>query len=192
MHRPNADMTLYILYPETLWRGALWEAILPSLVLGGFVGLASIALALVLGWRLSQRIRDLVCRTRLIAAGDFSPMSLPRGDDELRNLSRSVNEMAQRLARLQETVQKTERLRLLGQVSGGLAHQLRNGVTGTRLAVQLHARECPAGDKGDRDALDVALRQLTLVEANLKRFLRPGENRRPAARTLLGRGDRER
>src|SRR5262249_45440304 len=57
-------------------------------------------------------------------------------------------------------------------VSGGLAHQLRNGVTGAKLAVQLHAGAC-AG-KIETEALDVALRQLALVEANLKRFLEVG------------------
>src|SRR5262249_4338197 len=66
----------------------------------------------------------------------------------------------------------TERLRLLGQVGSGLAHQLRNGVTGARLAVQLHARAC--NGKADGEALEVALRQLDLVEANLKRFLELG------------------
>src|SRR5439155_2745422 len=96
--------------------------------------------------------------------------------EELRELGRSVNDMAQQLAKLQETIQKTERLRLLGQVSGGLAHQLRNGVAGARLAVQLHAREC--NGRGDREALDVALRQLTLVEASLKRFLDLGSTER--------------
>ena len=96
-------------------------------------------------------------------------MPLPGRNDELRDLGRSINEMAEQLARLQETVQRTERLRLLGQVGGGLAHQLRNGLTGARLAVQLHARECRDG--GDGEALDVALRQLALVETHLKRFL---------------------
>jgi signal transduction histidine kinase len=96
-------------------------------------------------------------------------MPLPGRDDELRDLARSVNEMAQRLAQFQKTVEQTERLRLLGQVSGGLAHQLRNGLAGARLAVQLYLRECPAG--ADGAALEVALRQLTLLEAHLKRFL---------------------
>jgi len=91
---------------------------------------------LLLARGLSRRIRELERRTRLIAAGDFSPMPLPTRDDELRDLARSVNDMAERLAQLQEAARKTERLRLLGQVSGGLAHQLRNGVTGARLAVQ--------------------------------------------------------
>jgi signal transduction histidine kinase len=167
--KSGRDFTLFIFYPESLWRDALWEAVRPSLILGAFGGLASIVLAVGVGQRLSRRIQELERRTRLIAAGDFSPMPLPRRDDELRDLGRSVNDMAGRLAQLQETVQKTERLRLLGQVSGGLAHQLRNGVTGARLALQLHARECHSSV--EREALDVALRQLALLEVHLKRFL---------------------
>jgi signal transduction histidine kinase len=115
-------------------------------------------------------------------------MPLPRRNDELRDLTRSVNEMAQQLAQLQETVQKTERLRLLGQVSGGLAHQLRNGLTGARLAVQVHARECRSRE-ADGAALEVALRQLNLLEAHLKRFLdlgRAGDlKREPCSLTAL-------
>ena len=71
-------------------------------------------------------------------------------------------------------MQKIERLRLLGQVSAGLAHQLRNGVKGARLAVQLHASECTT--PADAEALDVALRQLALLESNLSRFLELGRN----------------
>jgi signal transduction histidine kinase len=181
LYRPpeRAGAVLYILYPEARWRDVLWEAIWPSLILGGSIGLASLALALSLGQGLSRRIRELERRTRLIAAGNFTPLPLFARNDELRDLGRSINEMAGQLAQLQETVQKTERLRLLGQVSGGLAHQLRNGVTGARLAVQLHARECDG--HADAETLEVALRQLALVEANLKRFLdlgRTGEVRR--------------
>ncbi|MCI0458053.1 MAG: HAMP domain-containing histidine kinase [Gemmataceae bacterium] len=172
--RPNAGSVLYILYEESLWRDALWEAIWPSLVLGAFAGGASVVLTFALGQRLSRRIQELERRTRLIAAGDFSPMPLPGGDDELRDLARSVNEMAQRLAQYEETVRRTERLRLLGQVSGGLAHQLRNGVTGARLAVQVHARE--SNGQADSEALEVALRQLALVEMHLKRFLDLGRS----------------
>jgi signal transduction histidine kinase len=169
LRAPNEGDVLYILYPESLWRDALWEAVWPSLVLGGALGLASVGLTVGLGQRLSRRIGELERRTRLIAAGDFSPMPLPGRDDELRDLARSVNEMAQRLAQFQKTVEQTERLRLLGQVSGGLAHQLRNGLAGARLAVQLYLRERPA--EADGAALEVALRQLTLLEAYLKRFL---------------------
>lgn len=165
----NSGDLLYILYPESLWKDALWEAIWPFLILGGSVGAASLALAIGLGQGLSRRIRELERRTRRIADGDFSPLPLPRRNDEIRDLARSINDMAERLAQFQETTQRSERLRLLGQVSGGLAHQLRNGLTGVRLAVQLYVRE--SSPRTDTAALDVALRQLTLLETNLKRFL---------------------
>jgi signal transduction histidine kinase len=183
----NAGDVLYILYPESLWRDARWQAIRPSLVLGGSAGLAALALALVQAQRLSGRVRELERRTRLIAGGDFSPMPLPGRDDEIRDLARSVNDMAGRLAQYQKTVERTERLRLLGQVSGGLAHQLRNGLTGARLALQVHQRE--AGEAaGGGDALEVALRQLTLLEMHVKRFLNLGNagDARPEPCDLAG------
>ncbi len=165
----ESPWVLYIFYSEALWRDAIWEAVRPSLYVGIIGGLASLVLTVAVAGRFSRRIGELEWRTRLIAGGDFSPMPLPRRNDELRDLGQCVNDMAQRLAHLQETVQTTERLRLLGQVSGGLAHQLRNGVTGARLAVQLHAQDC--NGRADAESLDVALRQLALVETHLRRFL---------------------
>jgi signal transduction histidine kinase len=169
---PNAGSTLHIFYPEDLWRDAVREAVWPVLLVGGCVGFGSLVLAVGLGRHLSGRLGDLERRTRLIAAGDFSSMPLPRRNDEIRDLTRSINDMAARLGQLQEAVRRAERLRLLGQVAGGLAHQLRNGLTGARLAVQLFLRESAPGT--DAAALDVALRQLTLLETRLTRFLELG------------------
>lgn len=171
---PNANDTLYILYPESLWRDARWQAMRPSLFLGASFGLLALGLAWVHAQRLGRRVQELQRRTRLIAAGDFSPLPLPRRDDEIRDLARSINEMAQRLALFQKTAQQSERLRLLGQVSGGLAHQLRNGLTGARLAIQLYCREM--SHAGDRSSLEVALRQLALLETHVKRFLDLGRS----------------
>jgi signal transduction histidine kinase len=166
--RLRTGSTLYVFYPEREWRDALTAAVWPPLVLGiGVMG----AMIVVVGiaHRLSSRIRELESRTRLIAAGDFDPVPLPPTNDEVRDLGRSVNEMAGQLASLQESARHGERLRLLNQVSSGLAHQIRNGVAGARLAVQLHARACKG--PADQEALQVALRQMSLVEANLKRFI---------------------
>jgi signal transduction histidine kinase len=172
LRRPQGA-SLYIFYPESRWRDALWDAIRPSLILGSFMGLASLILAIGVARTFGRRIQELERRTRVIASGDFSPMPLPGRNDEFRDLGQSINDMAQQLARLQRTMEKTERLRLLGQVSGGLAHQLRNGVAGARLALQLHARE--TNGHTDDEAIEVALRQLNLVEANLQRFLHLGK-----------------
>jgi signal transduction histidine kinase len=90
-----------------------------------------------------------------------------------------VLRLAWRLRRLDQAMQKSERMRLLGQVSGGLAHQLRNAVAGAKLAVQLHARSCA---DGDAESLEIARRQLGRIEADLNRFLDLGRDdvlRRP-------------
>lgn len=171
LERPG--QILYIFYPESLLRDAFWQALTPALALGIIGAAIAIFLSVLLAQSIGTRIDELESRTRRIAEGDFSPMPLPSRDDELRDLARSVNDMAQKLTQFQETISRTERLRLLGQVSGGLAHQLRNGVAGAKLAVQLHAKDCPTD--GDREALDVALRQLALVELHLKRFLDLGK-----------------
>jgi signal transduction histidine kinase len=121
--------------------------------------------------------------------GVDGPVSLPNDVvvyDDARNLRLGQRVVVNQLAKYQDTVRLTERLRLLGQVSGGLAHQLRNGVTGARLAIQLYAQE--SAGQTDMAALDVALRQLTLLETNLKRFLDLG-NDRPQMREICDLGD---
>ena len=77
--------------------------------------------------------------------------------------------MAGELRDLRGAIRQSERLILLGQLSSGLAHHLRNDVTGARMAIQLHQRE--GCDSIDPETLEVALRQLELAEAHLRRFL---------------------
>src|SRR5690606_33480568 len=68
----------------------------------------------------------------------------------------------------EDKVRTAEQLRTLGQLGGGIAHQLRNSVTGCRMALDLHRRQCTADDC---ESLEVALRQLTLMEKYIQRFL---------------------
>jgi signal transduction histidine kinase len=84
--------------------------------------------------------------------------------------------LGNRVLRLEQVLQNGERMRVLGQVAGGLAHQLRNGVARAKLATQLHARVCA---NGDGESLGVARRQLARVEADLARFLDIGRGDLP-------------
>jgi signal transduction histidine kinase len=169
---PNSGGNLYIFYPESLRRTAVRDTVRPLLILGGFGGLIAVALASAFGSGLVRRIRDVETRTRLIAGGDFRPMPVPAANDELRDLCQSVNDMAHRLAGFQEELQRNERLRVLGQFSGGLAHQLRNAAAGAKLAVELFLAENAATDP---EPLRVALRQLARIETNLRQFLDLGK-----------------
>ncbi len=165
---------LFIFYPEGRWREALWQALWPMIYLGSLYSVVAVVLAVLFAGWLARRIGALEVQTRAIAAGNFQPLPLPAWNDELRDLAASINAMAEQLSRWQQAVHKTERLRLLEQVSGGLAHQLRNGVAGARLAVQVHARTCASAE--DRDILEVALRQLALVEEKIQRLLQAGRD----------------
>jgi signal transduction histidine kinase len=169
---PDRGGDLYIFYPESLRRTAVRDAVRPTLVLGLVGGLIALGLALVIGTRLVRRIRELDQRTRLIAGGDFQPMPLPTPDDELTDLCKSVNDMARRLAEFQAALERDERLRVLGQFSGGLAHQLRNAASGAKLALELYLAENPHADP---EPLHVALRQLARIEGNLRQFLDLGK-----------------
>lgn len=163
---------LTILYPEERLQADIADAFDPVMLLAWVGVLSAVVMALATGTRLTRRVRALERHTRRIAEGDFRPEPLPAAFDELRTLSASVNAMAERLGRMREAVAAGERMRLLGEVSGGLAHQLRNAVAGARLALQVHADECRDCDP---EPLGVALRELALMESHLRRFFDLGQ-----------------
>lgn len=171
--------TLHILYPEADYRRAWQTALYPSL---GFVLLSLpvvMLLAVVTAARISRRVSRLQDQVGRIARGDFRQLALSRRDDEIRALGDAVNRMALMLARYEEEVRQTERMRTLSLLGGGIAHQLRNAATGCNLALDLHADECPLGESCE--SLAVARRQLRLMEEYLQRFLKLGQ---PPSATL--------
>ena len=168
---PDSD-SLVVLYPEELGRTAARQAAMPPLFSGGVAALVSVALTAWLTRRFVKPIEQLRRNAAEIAGGVFRPVPLTNRDDELRDLALAINRMVEQLAHYEEQVRRSERLRTLGQLGAGMAHQLRNSVTGARMALEFHERELP--DTFDREALEVAARQLTLMEAYLQRFLTLG------------------
>ena len=163
---------LYIFTPEARRRTAVRDAARPLLVLGGVGGLVAGGLALALGTGLVRRLGDLDRHTRRIAGGDFRTVPVSGPADEVADLFRAVNAMADQLADYRDALGRAERLKLLGQFSGGLAHQLRNAAAGAKLSIELFLAENPAADP---EPLRVALRQLARIEANLRQFLALGK-----------------
>ncbi len=169
-------MELHILYPRDFLSLARWEAAYPPLVVGSLLLVVVVALAFAIAGRLSRPILELRRQLSRLVQGDFQPLLVPQRNDELRDLIGSVNSLGDQLFELRRVIKRSERLSLLGQLSGGLAHQLRNTVTGARIAVQLHRRHC---QRADDDSLEVALRQLAMTEAHLQRFLTAGQPTAP-------------
>jgi signal transduction histidine kinase len=167
--------SLVVLYPEDQWGRVAREAAYPALFSGAIAAVAVMALTTVLARRFVRPIQQLGNQTAAIASGQFRPVDVGRRDDEIRDLAVSINQMTGKLSRYEDEVRRSERLRTLGQLGAGMAHQLRNAATGARMAIELHRRECPAGEADE--SLGVAMRQLRLMESYLQRFLALGRGR---------------
>lgn len=181
---PRSDAAvraLYVLYPVESWTRARWIAAYPPLAVGAGAVLLT---AVVSGWlaqRFGTRIKRLQQQVAAIAAGDFSEIPVGRRRDEIQELVASVNSLSAQLHAMQDTIRHSERERLLAQLAGGLAHQLRNAVAGARMALQLHQRRCAAAP--DDKSLGVALRQLSLTETQIKGLLSLGRGEQSPSRT---------
>ncbi len=164
--------SLLVLFPETGLRQARWEAAIPPLILGaGSLGI----MVLITSWiaqRIGVRLHRLQQQVARIVEGEFRELPLGGERDEVEDLSRSINHMCVQLREMQRTIRETERSRVLAQFAAGMAHQLRNSLTGARLSVQLHARRFPAPP--DDQTLSVALRQLAMTEEQVKGLLSLG------------------
>ncbi len=142
-------------------------AMLP-LVTGLSTILALSSITLLLTSRLLGRIGRLKERVESVAGGDFQSTVSEDVGDELGSLGRAVDSMAAQLDQLWKSVHRQQSEKLLHQIAGGMAHQLRNSLTGARMAVELHASQCAtSSDEGIR----VAIHQIELSEDYVRRIL---------------------
>ncbi len=181
MRYPGARQAraISILYPEESIEIARRNAMLPPLIVGSLLGFVTILTSFFIANSVSRRINSLQTQVRRVASGDFRPVPVPGRADEIQRLAMSFNEMAMALEASRRVLRETERSRLLTQLISGLAHTLRNAITGARISVQLHQRRCQNPD----NALERALAQMSLTEEQIKALLRitRGEQRTSVA-----------
>lgn len=131
--------------------------------------------------RLITRLKRLESQVQQIAHGDFQSEQLAEladeGADEVGRLADAINRMADQLRVLWSRVNQQQSSKLLHQISGGMAHQLRNTLTGAKLAMELHQSKLEANTP---EEVRVALRQLEIAEDYISRLLALG-NRKPSA-----------
>ena len=165
---------LYILTSDDSIRKTSRDAIWPPLAVGVVTILFSIPLTLVFASRWARRIHSLERHVETIAQGDFG-LELPIGpiDDELTRLVQSINSMSRQLQAMREQLIQGERIRLVAQLTAGFAHQLRNGIAGAKLAIQLHESRCQQMSDA---SLVVARNQLALVEEEVQGLLSLGKS----------------
>jgi signal transduction histidine kinase len=161
-----------------------FEAIWPVLAVAAATLAVLVPLGLVATARLARRIMAVERHVAAIATGRFgekladAAARAAAAPDDIGRLVAGVNHLSGALAELRTNLVAGERQRLLGQLAAGFAHELRNAVTGARLAIDLHRRRCPAVADGSDESLAVATRQLDILEEEVRGLLalgRPGE-----------------
>jgi signal transduction histidine kinase len=160
------------------------EAVWPVLAVAAATLAVLVPLGLRTTGRIAARIAAVEAHVGRIAGGDFGTLLPPLATEpaaEVDRLVTGVNALSGKLATLRDALLAGERQRLLGQLAAGFAHELRNAITGARLAIDLHRRRCPAnggtaptsGPPAD-ESLAVAVRQLDIVAEEVRGLLALG------------------
>jgi len=106
---------------------------------------------------------------------------LPDQNHELRTIVQAVNTMADSRQKLETDLRREDRLRVMGRVVAGIAHEIRNPLNSIRLSIRLLAKrlqgQAPAGEiitliTGEIDRLDSLLKSLLVFGADEPEKLR--------------------
>ena len=138
-----------------LWRSQ-WKGIV--------LGLIALALLTYIILRLFQRlinrpIRQLKEGMIKVQGGDLSVRWAPRKHDEIGSLMDSFNAMVENLQKAnaeieelyRQRLEKAEHLAAFGELAAGLAHEVKNPLSGMKGALEVIEKEAPAGDPAQGD-----------------------------------------
>jgi signal transduction histidine kinase len=150
------------------------------------------ALAVIISAHYVRTLERLAMAAEKVAAGDLSQELPVGGKDEVGRLTRSFNEMVERLRRnreLEEKVRESQYLSQLGRLASGVAHEIRNPLNFIALAVD-HLDTLTRGktEEGDREKEAVLtgirgeIRNLNDLVTNFILYGRPPEPQRTPVR----------
>jgi len=145
-------------------------AMLPLITGLSTIAIVSLVMFTIAG-TLVRRLIKLKESVQRVAAGDFETTVSDQSRDEVGQLGNAVDQMSRQLSRLWKQVHRDQSEKLLHQIAGGMAHQLRNTLAGSRMAIELHQRGCSSEDK---ESVQVAIREMEVAESYVRRLLMVG------------------
>jgi signal transduction histidine kinase len=138
------------------------------LVFAMVVGLIAIGAVLRLSFGLQhgfQVIQEGLSRLRTDL--DFR---LPEQNHELRTIVQSVNTMAESRQKLEAALRRDDRLRVMGRVVAGIAHEIRNPLNSIRLTIRVLARRLQ-GRTDAAETIDLITAEIDRLDSLLKTLL---------------------
>ncbi len=168
---PRGPTIVSVWFLEQELRAELWRAALPPLITGLSTILLLATITLSLTSRLVGRLKRLQGQVQQIADGNFGATYHVEqsGNDEVSRLALAINSMSSQLGQMWDALHQREGERLLHQIASGLAHNLRNHMTGARMAVELHRRKCHQAETDE--GLALAIHEIEQTESYIRRLL---------------------
>lgn len=129
----------------------------------------AMALAILLIRGLTRPVNSLLDATRRLKAGDLD-YRIQGLRDEFGEVANSFNEMADSLKKQMQEMQRTEQLRICGEMAAGLAHEIRNPLAGMKVSIEVLLSELEIEDR-DKDVLLKVIEQIRYIEQMMKNLL---------------------
>jgi signal transduction histidine kinase len=138
-------------------------------VLLASVPLSAIGLSVFFVQALTRPVAELLTATRRLKGGDLT-YRIEGLKDEYGEVAASFNEMAGSLTDQCQKMQWAEQLVVLGELAGGLAHEIKNPLAGIKASMEVLLEE-PSFSGENRDVLSKVLDQIKRIEALLRTLL---------------------
>ncbi len=158
---------------------------------GGAVAICGVLLA-VLAVLFQKPLVEMNEKIARLRDGDLNvTLNFAHRDDEIGELGRHFNDMVQQIRRSREEIERlhreqmtrAEHLATLGELATGLAHEIRNPLTGIAGAIEILVRDLPPQSPG-RDVMEevrTEVKRIHVILSDLLVYARPQPPRLVAA-----------
>ncbi|MCX4242785.1 sensor histidine kinase [Paraliomyxa miuraensis] len=145
------------------------------LTVGLTLGVATLAVLVAVGVFLTLRpLRRLAEGVRKLGAGDWSQRVSPSGperEDEVSQLAREFNHMAEALEERERRLLRGERLAAAGQLAAQITHEIRNPLSSVALNAELLEDELQGASPESRDLLAKIVKEVDRLTAVTEDYL---------------------
>ena len=115
-------------------------------------------------------VAALIGATRKLKEGDLQYRIEENLKDEFQELAGSFNEMAASMKDNYEKMQQAERLAVAGEISAGLAHEVKNPLAGIKVSIDVLKNELPL-EQEDKEIFLRIINEINRIELLLKELL---------------------
>lgn len=129
----------------------------------------AVILSLVFIKSITSPLKKILIAARRLKTGDLDHR-VERLRDEFGEVADSINEMASSLKQQMRTMQRTEQLRMSGEIATGLAHEIKNPLAGIKISMEFLAQDSNLSES-DREVLTKVIDEVRRIEVLLRGLL---------------------